>query len=78
MCIRDSIYFSTFFLRYWENAVGKDVRRTKFTKMLDHFIVNKIQLDVDRYVPLDQVQSAIGLIEAKSTALKGKIILLPV
>ncbi|MFT7681866.1 MAG: NADPH:quinone reductase-like Zn-dependent oxidoreductase [Moritella dasanensis] len=72
-----NIDFSTFFLRYWENTVGKDVRREKFTMMLDHFIINKIQLDVDRCIPLDQVQSAIELIESKSTPIHGKIILLP-
>ena len=73
-----NIDFSTFFLRYWEDSVGKDVRREKFTMMLDHFIVNKIQLDVDRCIPLDQVQFAIELIESKSTTLHGKIILTPV
>ncbi|MFC1233759.1 zinc-dependent alcohol dehydrogenase family protein [Vibrio sp. F74] len=72
------IDFSTFFLRYWENAVGKDFRREKFTLMLDHFIKNNIQLDVDRCVPLDEVQSAINLIESKSVPLNGKIILLPI
>ncbi len=72
------IDFSTFFLRYWENAVGKDVRRKKFTLMLDHFITNRIQLDVDRYIPLDDIQSAIELIESEATPLQGKIILIPV
>jgi len=69
------IDFSTFFLRYWENAVGKDIRCEKFSIMLDHFITNKIQLDIDRYIPLEQVQSAIELLESKSTILDGKIIL---
>ncbi|MFA0429390.1 zinc-dependent alcohol dehydrogenase family protein [Vibrio sp. 10N.222.51.C5] len=71
------IDFSTFFLRYWEEAEGKDVRRDKFTTMLDHFITNDIQLDVDRYLPFDEVQTAIDLIESKTTRLEGKIILLP-
>ncbi|MFS1462965.1 alcohol dehydrogenase [Vibrio lentus] len=71
------IDFSTFFLRYWEEAEGKDVRREKFTSMLDHFITNDIQLDVDRYLPFDEVQTAIDLIESKTTRLDGKIILLP-
>ena len=74
---RENIDFSTFFLRYWENAVGKDIRREKFTMMLDHFITNKIQLDVDRCIPLDQVQSAIELIGSKLLTLHGKIILAP-
>lgn len=72
-----AIDFSTFFLRYWEEAEGKDVRRDKFTSMLDHFITNDIQLDVDRYLPFDEVQTAIDLIESKTTRLNGKIILLP-
>ncbi|MFV0339215.1 MAG: zinc-dependent alcohol dehydrogenase family protein [Parachlamydiaceae bacterium] len=72
---KHNIDFSTFFLRYWENSVGKDIRREKFSMMLDHFIANKIQLDVDRCIPLDQVQSAIEIIESKSTPLHGKIIL---
>lgn len=73
-----AIDFSTFFLRYWEEAEGKDVRRDKFTTMLDHFITNDIQLDVDRCIPLSDVQTAIDLIESKTTQLNGKIILLPV
>ncbi|MEZ8291801.1 zinc-dependent alcohol dehydrogenase family protein [Vibrio sp. 10N.237.312.B06] len=72
------IDFSTFFLRYWEEVEGKGVRRDKFTTMLDHFITNDIQLDVDRYLPFDEVQTAIDLIESKTTRLNGKIILLPV
>ncbi|HGY9575787.1 TPA: zinc-dependent alcohol dehydrogenase family protein [Vibrio fluvialis] len=72
-----NIEFSTFFLRYWENAVGKDIRREKFSMMLDHFITNGIQLDVDRCIPLEQIQDAIKLIESNSTNLHGKIILLP-
>lgn len=71
------INFSTFFLRYWEDAVGKDIRREKFSMMLDHFITNKIQLDVDRCIPLEQVQSAIEIVESKSATLHGKIILIP-
>ncbi|MFZ3406734.1 zinc-dependent alcohol dehydrogenase family protein [Vibrio chagasii] len=72
-----AIDFSTFFLRYWEEAEGKKVRRDQFESMLDHFIKNEIQLDVDRYFPLEQVQTAIDLIESKTTRLDGKIILLP-
>ena len=72
-----AIEFSTFFLRYWEEAEGKKVRRDQFESMLDHFIKNEIQLDVDRCFPLDQVQTAIDLIESKTTRLDGKIILLP-
>lgn len=45
--------------------------------MLDHFITNGIQLDVDRCIPLEQIQDAIKLIESNSTNLHGKIILLP-
>ncbi|MBY7729453.1 zinc-dependent alcohol dehydrogenase family protein [Vibrio bathopelagicus] len=75
---KQAIEFSTFFLRYWEDAEGKDVRRDKFTTMLDHFITNDIQLDIDRCIPLSEVQSAIDLIESKTTPLNGKIILLPV
>ena len=71
-----AIEFSTFFLRYWEEAEGKKVRRDQFESMLDHFIKNEIQLDVDRYFPLEQVQTAIDLIESKTTRLDGKIILL--
>ncbi|XAW88469.1 zinc-dependent alcohol dehydrogenase family protein [Vibrio sp. CDRSL-10 TSBA] len=71
------IDFSTFFLRYWENSVGNGVRREKFSMMLDHFITNKIQLDVACYVPLEQILSAIKLIESNSANLHGKIILLP-
>ncbi len=70
-----SIEFSTFFLRYWENVVGKDIRRKKFSMMLEHFITYGIQLDVDRCIPFEQVQFAIELIESKSTTLHGKIIL---
>ena len=73
-----SINFSTFFLRYWENGVGKDVRRDKFTTMLDHFITNDIRLDVDRCIPLDEIQSAIDLIESKTMPLNGKVIVLPI
>ncbi|MFM2643204.1 zinc-dependent alcohol dehydrogenase family protein [Vibrio chagasii] len=73
-----AIDFSTFFLRYWEEAEGKKVRRDKFESMLDHFIKNEIQLEVDRYFPLEQIQTAIDLIESKTTRLDGKIILLPI
>lgn len=72
-----NIQFSTFFLRYWENQVGKDVRRATFYAMLEHFITNKIRLDIDRIMPLDQVVEAIELIESKEVVLHGKIILMP-
>ena len=72
-----NIQFRTFFLRYWENQVGTEVRRTTFYAMLEHFITNKIQLDIDRIMPLDQVIKAITLIESKEIALHGKIILTP-
>ncbi|MGR5354542.1 zinc-dependent alcohol dehydrogenase family protein [Vibrio chagasii] len=72
-----AIDFSTFFLRYWEEAEGKKVRRDQFESMLDHFIENEIQLEVDRYFPLEQIQTAIDLIESKTTRLDGKIILIP-
>ncbi|WED29877.1 zinc-dependent alcohol dehydrogenase family protein [Vibrio sp. DW001] len=75
-CIkRQSIDFSTFFLRFWEDSVGRDIRQGKFKVMLDHFIENQVQLDVDRYVPLDSVLSAIEHIESESKSLNGKIIL---
>ena len=74
---KQCIDFTTFFLRNWEDAVGKRIRREKFTMMLDHFITNEIQLDVERRIPLEQVQSAIDLIESESAVLNGKIILLP-
>ena len=70
-----SIDFSTFFLGYWENAVGKKVRRQKFAMMLAHFITNEIKLNVDRYIALDDFQTALEIIESKSTLLNGKIIL---
>lgn len=69
------IEFSTFFLRHWEDAVGKDIRRDKFNMMLNHFIENQIQLDVDRYIPLNKALSAIECIESESESLSGKIIL---
>ena len=72
-----AIEFSTFFLRYWEEAEGKKARRDQFESMLDHFIKNEIQLEVDRYFPLEQIQTAIDLIESKTTRLDGKIILIP-
>ena len=73
-----SIDFSTFFLRYWEEAEGKSVRHSKFMAMLNHFITHDIQLDVDRYLPFSEFQTAIDLIESETTTLNGKIILLPV
>ncbi|GAB7227320.1 zinc-dependent alcohol dehydrogenase family protein [Vibrio rotiferianus] len=70
-----NIDFSTFFLRYWEDSVGKTVRKQIFAEMLEHFIEHQIQLDVDRYLPLEQFQSAFELIEDESVVLQGKIIL---
>ncbi|MGL6312636.1 zinc-dependent alcohol dehydrogenase family protein [Vibrio sp. WXL103] len=72
---QQAIDFSTFFLRYWENKVGKDLRREKFTMMLDHFITHQVKLDVARYLPLEQVYAAIELIESNPFTLDGKIIL---
>ncbi|NOH31721.1 zinc-dependent alcohol dehydrogenase family protein [Vibrio mediterranei] len=69
------IKFNTFFLRHWENAVGSISRREKFMLMLEHFIENQIQLDVDRFVPLHEVLSAIDLIEDESKVLSGKVVL---
>lgn len=70
-----NIDFSTFFLRYWEDSVGKTVRKQIFAEMLEHFIEHQIQLDVVRYLPLEQFQSAFELIEDESVVLQGKIIL---
>lgn len=70
-----NIEFSTFFLRHWEKAVGRDSRRGAFMMMLCHFIENQIQLDVDRHIPLDGVLTAIELIKDESVALNGKLIL---
>lgn len=72
---QNTIDFSTFFLRYWEESVGKTVRKQVFAEMLEHFMEHQIQLVVDRYLPLEQFQRAFELIEDKSVALQGKIIL---
>ena len=70
-----NIDFSTFFLRYWEESVGKTVRKQVFAEMLEHFVERRIQLDVDRSLPLEHFQSAFELIEDDSVTLQGKIIL---
>ncbi|MDK9756298.1 zinc-dependent alcohol dehydrogenase family protein [Vibrio sp. D173a] len=70
-----NIDFSTFFLRYWEESVGKSVRKKVFVEMLEHFMEHQIQLDVDCYFPLEQFQRAFELIEDESVTLQGKIIL---
>ncbi|WP_051118964.1 zinc-dependent alcohol dehydrogenase family protein [Vibrio campbellii] len=72
---QNNIDFSTFFLRYWEESVGKTVRKQVFAEMLEHFVERRIQLDVDCCLPLEQFQSAFELIEDESVALQGKIIL---
>ncbi|WP_404971112.1 zinc-dependent alcohol dehydrogenase family protein [Vibrio campbellii] len=75
-CMKQSnIDFSTFFLRYWEESVGKIVRKQVFAAMLEHFMEHQIQLDVDCYLPLEQFQRAFELIEDESVTLQGKIIL---
>ena len=72
---QNNIDFSTFFLRYWEESVGKIVRKQVFAAMLEHFMEHQIQLDVDCYLPLEQFQRAFDLIEDESVTLQGKIIL---
>ncbi|MHA2847663.1 zinc-dependent alcohol dehydrogenase family protein [Vibrio harveyi] len=72
---QNNIDFSTFFLRYWEESVGKTVRKQVFAEMLEHFMEHQIQLDVDCYLPLEQFQSAFELIEDEAVTLQGKIIL---
>ncbi|WP_253650070.1 zinc-dependent alcohol dehydrogenase family protein [Vibrio sp. Y29_XK_CS5] len=72
---QNNIDFSTFFLRYWEESVGKTVRKQIFAEMLEHFMEHQIQLDVDCYLPLEQFQRAFELIKDESVTLQGKIIL---
>ncbi|WCP83078.1 zinc-dependent alcohol dehydrogenase family protein [Vibrio harveyi] len=72
---QNNIDFSTFFLRYWEESVGKTVRKQVFAEMLEHFMEHQIQLDVDCYLPLEQFLRAFELIEDESVTLQGKIIL---
>ncbi|QLK47766.1 alcohol dehydrogenase [Vibrio owensii] len=75
-CMKQSnIDFSTFFLRYWEESVGKTARKQVFAEMLEHFMEHQVQLDVDCYLPLEQFQRAFELIEDESVTLQGKIIL---
>ncbi|EHH3740724.1 zinc-dependent alcohol dehydrogenase family protein [Vibrio parahaemolyticus] len=71
----NNIDFSTFFLRYWEESVGKGGRKTVFAEMLKHFIANDIKLAVAHYLPLEAFQTALEQIEEKSLARSGKIIL---
>ncbi|EOV0852451.1 zinc-dependent alcohol dehydrogenase family protein [Vibrio parahaemolyticus] len=71
----NNIDFSTFFLRYWEESVGKGGRKRVFAEMLKHFIANDIKLAVAHYLPLEAFQTAIEQIEEKSLARSGKIIL---
>ncbi|MGI9916338.1 zinc-dependent alcohol dehydrogenase family protein [Vibrio owensii] len=72
---QNNIDFSTFFLRYWEESVGKTVRKQVFAEMLEHFMEHPIQLDVDCYLPLEQFPRAFELIEDETVTLQGKIIL---
>lgn len=72
---QNNIDFSTFFLRYWEESVGKSARKQVFAEMLEHFVEHQIQLDVDCYLKLEQFQRAFELIEDESVARQGKIIL---
>ena len=71
------IHFSTFFLRHWEDRVGKAARRAVFEQMLAHYTEREIRFDVDRCMTLSEVVSAIELIETKPNTLRGKVILVP-
>lgn len=71
----NNIDFSTLFLRYWEESVGKSVRKAVFAEMLDHFIANDIKLNVASELPLEDFQTAIEMVEQRSSAVSGKIIL---
>lgn len=71
------INFSTFFLRHWEDLVGKTARRAVFEQMLAHYTEREIRFDVDRCMTLSEVVSAIELIEKKPNTLRGKVILVP-
>lgn len=72
---KQRIHFSTFFLRHWEKAAGKEVRLETFSRMVSHFVTTGIKLDVDRYLPLEEYQTALALTDTKSASLSGKIIL---
>ncbi|EJN6826537.1 zinc-dependent alcohol dehydrogenase family protein [Vibrio cidicii] len=75
-CIKQrEINFSTFFLRYWEESVGKVVRKEVFAEMLAHFLTQHIALDIERKLPLAKFQSAIESIENPANRRQGKIIL---
>lgn len=77
-CLRDrQIDFRTFFLRHWESSIGKDSRRENFKKMLDHFMVHKVSLDVDRYVPFEEFKFAMNIAELRSKSLFGKLVFTP-
>ena len=71
------INFSTFFLRHWEDLVGKTARRAVFDQMLAHYSERGIRFDVDRCMTLSEVFSAIELIEKRPNTLRGKVILVP-
>lgn len=43
--------------------------------MLDHFIANDIKLNVASELPLEDFQTAIEMVEQRSSAVSGKIIL---
>lgn len=73
---RANVEFRTFFLRYWEDGVGSQVRRNAFESMLKHFLSNDIALDVDRSMCFSDYLQAIELIESNKP-LEGKIILIP-
>jgi len=72
---RNNIDFMTFFLRCWEESVGKAARKEVFYEMLAHFIENEVSLNVDRYLPLEDFHTALELVEIESSSLQGKIIL---
>lgn len=77
-CVRArQIDFSTFFLRHWENSVGKNSRCEIFKNMLDHFMANKISLDVDRYIPFEDFRLAMNITELSSRSLCGKLVFTP-
>lgn len=71
----NNIDFSTFFLRYWEESVGKGGRKTVFAEMLEHFISSDIKLNVAYDLSLEDFQTAIEMVERRSSAVSGKIIL---
>ncbi|WP_070972094.1 zinc-dependent alcohol dehydrogenase family protein [Vibrio sonorensis] len=70
-----NLSFSTFFLRYWEEKVGRAERRNGFIEMLEHFLTHGIELNVGRRYPLSQFQDALKLVESSAGKLNGKVIL---